>query len=306
MRAEARETLDALDGVVRPELMQLWDFGPGESRRLAAARLQLYVLDAVQHEVTQHILDQAREDTTGEQPKLVAYQGESVGDEQIDALRDIVWLEADEAWSRDALLILTSDNQLLQYNLSWGLSWVPLDTGLARVNIRVLEPYKGRLYALDPEQSQVWRIPASGESFGPPDGYFPAGTPDLSTAIDMTIDGSVYILLEDGRILKFFGGQEQPFALADLPQSLIRPVALANEGDAENGALYVADAGAQSIIALTKAGEFIHQIKAEGDALAGLEAMTVEKRNRTLFALASGRLYAVALPPLPEQSDAAD
>jgi hypothetical protein len=306
MHAEARETLDALDGVLRPELTQLWNFGPGESRRLAAARLQLYVLDTVQREVTQHLLDQAREDASGDEPKLVAYQGESVGNEQIGGLHDIVWLEADEAWSSDALLILTSDNQLLQYNLSWGLSWVPLDTGLARVNIRLLEPYKGRLYALDPEQSQVWRIPASGDGFGPPEGYFPAGTPDLSTAIDMTIDGSVYILLEDGRILKFLGGEEQPYQLGDLPESLIHPVALASEGDAEDGALYVADAGAQSIVAVTKDGEFIHQIKAEGDALAGLEALTIEKRNRTLFALAGGRLYAVALPPLPVQSDAAD
>jgi hypothetical protein len=303
LSAEARAKLDALDTAVRPELIHLWDYGAGTGRQLAATRLQVYVLDASQNQVTQHALDEIQQGEGTNQANLVAYRGERVGDEVIGELQDIAWLEAADAWASDALLILTSDNRLLQYSLTWGLTWVPFDTGLAHVNAHIMSPYQGKLYILDPQQSQVWRFPASGESFGPPEGYFPAGAPDLSTAIDMAIDGAVYILLEDGTIYKFFGGEAQPYELTGLPQPLVRPIALTVEGDSVGGALYVADAGTQSIVALSKEGQFIHQIKAGGDALAGLSTLTIEQRNRTLYLLAAGRLYALPLPSLPESAE---
>jgi hypothetical protein len=303
LSAEARAKLDALDTAVRPELIHLWDYGAGPGRHLAATRLQVYVLDTGQNQVTQHALDEMQQGGGTNQANLVAYRGERVGDEVIGELQDIAWLEAADSWSSDALLILTRDNRLLQYSLTWGLTWVPFDTGLAHVNAHIMRPYQGRLYILDPQQSQVWRFPANGESFGPPEGYFPAGAPDLSTAIDMAIDGAVYILLENGTIYKFFGGEARPYELVGLPQPLVRPIALAVEGDSVEGALYVADAGTQSIIALTKEGQFIHQIKAGGDALAGLTTLTIEQRNRTLYLLAAGRLYALPLPALPEAAE---
>jgi hypothetical protein len=315
MRDEALATLDALEHVLRTTPTLLGDLGPGQGRRLAAGRLQVYVLDVAQDQVTQYSVDAASpavgddpmpEPGTGREPTLVAYRGERVGDEEIGELRDVVWLEAGGARVSDALFILTDDNRLLQYSLSWGLSWVTFDTGLAHVNAHVMRPYDGKLYALDPQGSQVWRFPSSGDAFGPPEGYFPAAAPDLSSAIDVTIDGAVYILLADGRIYKFLGGEAQPYQPGGLPQALEQPVALVSEGDMNGGALYVADAGTQSIFALTKSGEFIHQLKAKGDTLAGLEALALEARNRTLYALAGGRLYALALPPLPKPPDASE
>jgi hypothetical protein len=168
----------------------------------------------------------------------------------------------------------------------------------------MLRSYDGKLYILDPLQSQVWRFRFNGDGFDQRESYFSAPPPDLSTAVDMAIDGAVYLILADGQIYKFFGGQAEPFELGGLPQPLVRPVALVSEGDAVSGALYVADAGAQSIVALTKTGAFIHRIQADGDALSNLEALAIEMDSRTLFALANGRLYAVALPTLPELSGA--
>ncbi|MCP4534121.1 MAG: hypothetical protein GY831_23215, partial [Delftia sp.] len=107
-RDEAQATLDALDGVLRPELIALGDYGPGQGRRLAATRLQVYVLDTEQDQVTQHMQNE------GDQYTLVAYRGFSVGEAQVGELRDVMWLEAGGAWVNDALLILTDDHQLLQ------------------------------------------------------------------------------------------------------------------------------------------------------------------------------------------------
>jgi hypothetical protein len=308
LRIEARDKLDALEGAVRPELVMLWDYGGGRGRKIAVSRMQVYALDPTQGQVTQHTLNQSRQSVTDDQLTLVAYEGQRVGDEEIGKLRDIVWLSAGGAWTVDALIILTEGDGLLQHSLAWGLSWVPFDTQEGPNDVRVLRPYDGKLYALDPEGSQVWRFHYTGDGFGKAEGYFAAPAPDLSTAVDMAIDGAVYVLLANGQIYKFFGGEQQPYQLNGLPQPLSRPVALVSEGDAASGALYIADADTQSIVALTKSGEFIYQIKnpalsagsANGNVLVGLETLAIDSESRTLYILSNGRLYAAALPPLPD------
>lgn len=317
LRDQARDKLDELDAAVRPELVELWDYGEGQGRKVAVSRMQVYVLDAVQGQVTQHTLDQSRQSVAGGQSNgrpsetpltRIAYQGQRVGEKEIGKLRDIVWLSVGGAWTADALLILTESDELLQHSLAWGLSWVAFDIQEGPDDVRVLRPYDGKLYALDPAASQVWRLYYTGNGFGEAEGYFAAPAPDLSTAVDMTVDGALYVLLADGQIYKFFGGEKQSYELSGLPQPLARPIALVSEGDATSGALYVADADAQSIVALTKSGEFVYQIKApvlpggsvDGSALAGMEALALDQESRTLYILASGRLYSLALPPLPE------
>jgi hypothetical protein len=306
MRDQARTHLDELDAALRPLVTQLWDYGSGYGQQVAASRTQVYVLDTAQNEVKEHDLDQSAPDGEGEKPTLVTYGDQVVAGVAPGSLRDIVWLSAAGPWTSDALLILTGDNRLLQHSPTWGLSWTPFESELAPENVRVLRPYDGKLYALDPLQNEVWRFRYAEEAFGPPEAYFRAPAPNLSEAIDMAVDGAIYILLGDGQILKFFGGEPEQFTIRGLPQGLSRPVALISEGDADSGALYVADAGTQSIVAVSKNGEFIHQIKADGDVLANLEALALDKDSRTLFALANGRVLAFALPALPEPDAEAD
>jgi hypothetical protein len=306
VRDQARVRLDELGTVVRPDLTLLWDYGPGQERRLAATRSQVYVLDTVQDEVTQQTLAWSGANVSGVEPDLVTYRDLSVSDEPVGGLHDAVWLSAADPWIESALLILTEDNRLLQHNPSWGLSWVPMDSGLTTDSVRVLEPYDGKLYALDPVQNEVWRIPYDGEKFGPPQEYFTVPVPDLGKAVDMTIDGAVYILLADGTIYKFFGGESVPFNIRGLPGSLSRPIALVSEGDETNGALYVANADTQSIVVLSKDGKFINQFKAADEILTNLEALAIDQDTRTLFVLANGYLYAMALPLLPEPPTASN
>jgi hypothetical protein len=218
----------------------------------------------------------------------------------------MVWLSPGNAWTSDALFILTDDNRLLQYSPSWGLSWMPFGAQVGQQEERILKSYDGKLYLLDPQQSLIWRFRFNGDGFDQRESYFSPPPPDLSTAVDMAIDGAVYVMLAEGQIYKFFGGEAEPFEIGGLPLPLVRPVALVSEGDAASGALYVADAGAQSIVALTKTGAFIHQIQADGDALSNLEALAIEMDSRTLYVLANGRLYAVALPALSEPSGTAE
>jgi len=300
MRTEILKRLDELQTVVRPPLMPVWDYGPGTGRRLVATRTQVFLLDTTQGEVYLLTLDHTGHSAEGEAPTLVVNSTQTVGDTAVGGLKDLLWLSASGAWTGDALLVLTQDNRLLQHNMSWGLSWVPFDPEAVTGDVRALRPYDGRIYALSPEQDQIWRFLYDGDGFDSAEEFFNVPVPDLSTATEMTIDGAIYVLLEDGRIFKFVGGRPEPYPVAGVPQPLSRPVAFVSEGDMTTGALYVADADTQSIVVLSKGGEFLHQIKADGDAFADLEALAIEEDSRTLLVLANGRLYALALPPVPE------
>jgi hypothetical protein len=299
MRTEILRRLDELQTVIRPAPELLWDFGAGRGRRLVATRTQVFLLDTTQGEVYLLTLDHTGQSTEGEAPTLVVDSTQTVGDTVVGGLKDLLWLNAAGAWTGDALLVLTTDNRLLQHNLSWGLSWMPFDGETVAGNVRALRPYDGRIYALSPDQDQIWRFLYDGVGFDSAEAYFSVPAPDLTGAADMAIDGAIYILLEDGRIFKFVGGRPEPYSIEDLPQPLDRPVAIASEGGMMGGALYVADAATQSIVALTKGGEFLHQIRADDEAFANLEALAIDEDSRTLFVLANGRLYALALPSVP-------
>jgi hypothetical protein len=296
---EARAKLDEFYQVRRPELITLWRYAPGENRRLAASRMQVFVLDPDQDQITQHTLNQARQRVASDELTLVAYRGESVGEHTVGELRNMVWLDGGSGGGGDVLLALTSDGGLLQHSLSWGLSWASLETTLLPENVGAIDAYEGRLYMLDVKEETIWRFPPAGSGFGKAEAYFEDPRSGLSNGVDMTIDGAISVLMSDGQIVRFFGGEPQPFEFQALPQPLVRPVAVVSEGDAELGALYLADAGAECIVALDKEGRFLYQIRAEQGLLADLEDLAIEKTSRTLYALANDTLYAMALPPVP-------
>jgi hypothetical protein len=57
---------------------------------------------------------------------------------------------------------------------------------------------------------------------------------------EMTIDGNIWLLFSDNRLLKFLGGVQQPFELSGLPDPMSAPSSMTvmQAGDK----VYVADA----------------------------------------------------------------
>ncbi len=297
---EAQAALDLMEGTVRVQPALLWDYGVSRPYRLAVGPVQLFTLDPEAGEVVQHTLDATRANVVEKEAPIIAYRGQQVGEERIGALLDLVWMPAGGRRLQDALLILAEGNRLLEYNPTWGLKRLTLGQPPQPLVPRALGAFNGKLYILDGVSSQIWRYEPSTEGYGLPESYFVAPPPDLSQAVGMAIDGSIYVLLADGRIVKLFGGEPFPYQISGLEQPFVRPVAIALEGDKEEGAIYVADAGADRIVALSKQGAFIHQIRADGDAFAEITAMAVDGASRTLFLVARGRLFSFRLPPLPE------
>lgn len=145
--------------------------------------------------------------------------------------------------------------------------------------------FAGNLYLLDKE-GDIWRYLGTGESFGPKKSWFLETAPDLSLAVSMTIDGSIWVLTKDN-ILKFTLGKKDNFALTKMPESFSEPVKIYTSAKEEN--LYVLDKGQGKILVINKNGEFrgsyVWQGVKQTTDLVALESM------KKIFLLSGQKIY---------------
>lgn len=154
--------------------------------------------------------------------------------------------------------------------------------------------WQGRLYILDPAANQIWRYEASGSSFpSRPTEYFVGqGRPDIRTAVDFAIDsaGSVYVLLQDGSLGRFTGGQRVNFGFASFPegQSMNDVDAFfLNSNPIAQGMAFVSRA-TRTVYETTLAGTFINSFRAYDESLFVQLSDVVVDSNRQIIYTVSG------------------
>jgi len=303
LQAQAQAALDLLDGIVRLQPVQLWDFGLGTvPRQLVVHGQGIFVLDPAGGWVAQLTLNPTgngvveQEDT----PTLVQ-TGQHVGEGEVGSLIDFAWVGPGGERQTSGLLILEEGGVLVSYDPAW------VDEGGAPRFTRSLlgtpptgtpkavGSFGGRFYILDADQ--IWRYEPRGYVYPEqPDRYFVVPPPrPLEDVLDMAIDGNVYILYRDGTIIKCLRGEPQPFDVRGLPGDISQAVALAVDPDGSSGAVYVADRDNRRVVVLGPDGAFQAQLRAD-EAFDALEALAVDEAARQLYAISGGRLYVASLP----------
>jgi hypothetical protein len=158
--------------------------------------------------------------------------------------------------------------------------------------------YGGNLYIVDAKAGQIWRYRPSGKGYeSAPEAYFAAGSPpvDLTDVQAIAIDGSIWLLFPDGRLLKFLVGEQQAFDLKYPPGSPKSPVDVTTPLNGDR--LYVADAGTGRILEFNKSGELLRQFRPrEGDILKDVRSLYLDEAAGALYILTSSQLYKANLP----------
>ncbi|MFZ5365852.1 MAG: hypothetical protein ACOZBZ_00985 [Patescibacteria group bacterium] len=157
-------------------------------------------------------------------------------------------------------------------------------------NIKSMEAFAGNLYLLD--QAEIWRYQATEEGFGLRQKWFGGNIkPDLSQAVSMAIDGSIWLLRQDGKILKFSQGAPSTFGIAGLDKPFSEARVIYTDSEAEN--LYILDKGESRVVVLTKGGEYQAQYIWEG--IKKVSDMVVSESEGRIFLLADNKLYAIEI-----------
>jgi hypothetical protein len=159
-----------------------------------------------------------------------------------------------------------------------------------------IETYLRYLYVLAPDRKQIYKYERLGNRYGAPSPYNVNG--ELSDALDMTIDGSVYVLRKGGVLLKLLRGESQPFKLLSAPENVLATATKVTK--IVDGNFYFLDPDNKRVIITGDGGtagesKYLKQYIFEGEQLGTLQDLYVDPEQRQLYLIDEKRLYVVDL-----------
>ncbi|MBM3231149.1 hypothetical protein FJZ28_02365 [Candidatus Peregrinibacteria bacterium] len=159
-----------------------------------------------------------------------------------------------------------------------------------------VKTYLRYLYLLSPENNQIYKYERLTNRYGPPAQYNVNG--DLSGALDMDIDGSVFILKKGGQVVKLLRGEVQPFAVRHLPEGALSDASKVFK--VPDGHLYFLDPKHAKVIVTTDGGatggaSYVKQFVLQGDTLGELRDLYVDDEENKLYLLDAKRVHGVDL-----------
>ena len=303
-----RQVMDELDATsVIQRLYIMWELADladatGQARlsRVIVRGPDVFILDTGADRVFHRLLTPAGDALEAPAPAPLVQKGQTYGGVAVGELVDMVWMPSGGERTKSNLLILERGGSLLEWDPQQGIAVLPVADSAAWRKPQAAGAFNGNFYLLDPQQDRIMKyVPAAGGYTSPPLDYLTEPSPGLlSGAIDMAIDGNIYVLLADGTILKFYAGEQQVFRTSGLDEPLRNPVALFCSGeDDTRGYLYVADAGLARVVQFTKQGEFVRQFRApEGQLqLTQLGGLFVDETLQRMYLTCGTKLYMAPL-----------
>ena len=265
--------------------------------RVVSNGIDLFVLDRGAQVVDHFALSATGDSVTLYPDYVVISKTQHLKDGVVGDLVDIAWAEAAVTNQRSQLLALDASVGLVSFDARLGAARVPVAGHDTWSLPELITSYNGNLYVADTKANQLWRYrPTENGYEDAPEPYFAKGKEvDLTGLRSMAIDGNVWLLFADGRLLKFFAGEAQSFELNGLPDKLRSPAAVvaSREGDQ----LYIADGANGRILEFSKEGKFRRQFRAaEPTAFTDLRSLYLDEGTRLFYILAADTLYKADLP----------
>jgi hypothetical protein len=293
-----QDQLMELDGVAvlrwLPAVVQL----PGaQFKQVAASDQDVFLLDG-RGRVYQFVVN----DASGESKPVLADGtilkiGDKVGTSTVAKIQLLV---STTRGQDKAAMVVVTDNALLSYDLEaaqWSAS--PVTDSQQWGDLRAISSFNSNVYLLDAKSGQIYRYSLNAAGYTPKaTNYFPANAlPLLNRAVDMAIDGDIWVLSDNGTVQRFRSGVSVPFELGALPTPLKDPVAIFTRPEVDS--LYIADAGDHRIIEFDKNGKFVRQFKpdAQNDTVfKNLQDFFVNETKRKLYFANSSAAYMANVP----------
>jgi len=200
-----------------------------------------------------------------------------------------------------------NDNGLIYY-LNGGsvLSFDPANRQLAETgatiqgeatNYASADTYGSRYYLLNTQQSEIYRFSPTANGLGPPQPWLRQDI-DLKNAVDMSIDGHIYALKSNGKVIKLLRGTPRDFDLEKVDPPLTAPNKL--HVSLEGEFLYILEGANKRLLVFDKSGEFVIQYKFE--QYDKLLDFTIDASENKLYLLADKKIIRAKLQHLePEE-----
>lgn len=299
--AQIRSDLDEIKHVTRLSNEQVTVLATFAQTGTAPGRVvgdgtNLFVLDKGER-VYRFVLDASGKNVQAASgDNVLVRKGDQVGGVVVGDIMDIAWVPAGGARTTDNLMALESGGNLIQYDPAKGLSALPVANARNWRKVQATGGYGGNFYVMDSQANAILRyVPQAGGYNTPPSNYL-ATTVDLVNAVDMAIDGDIFVLFSNGAITYLTKGRPQPFTFDGLDEPMQTPVSIFTNTGSEH--VYVADPANARILRFDKAGKLLRQIvyeDAEG-TFQRLRGVFVDEKKESIYAVAGTKLVRLPLP----------
>lgn len=148
-----------------------------------------------------------------------------------------------------------------------------------------IAPYLGNIYLLDTKDSQIYKFVA-GDSGYSKQNYLSSGA-NISSAVSIAIDGSIWVLQKDGTILKFTKGKADSYSLTGLDKNLSNPTQIWTNVDSDN--YYLLDNGNLRIVVVNKEKGYSSQFVNE--LLNKATLFDVLEKDKKILFISGGKIY---------------
>lgn len=217
--------------------------------------------------------------TQDKQVKLFASIGKDNG-----TIKD---LALDE--NANKILFFTSNNKLLGLDIaSKTTAEIKITDSSAWENSTALDIFTSNIYLLDADQNSIVKHIKSNDEYSSGTTYVNAKKGGLKDAVDLAIDGSIFVLNGDGKMIKFARGVIDPtFALSGIPgtNKTNLKVVFTN---ANTNYIYVLDSSENKIIRFDKNGQFVKQYAIDGVTI---DDFSINDKVKKGYVLSSGSVY---------------
>jgi len=150
--------------------------------------------------------------------------------------------------------------------------------------------YGDNLYVLDSENNQIFKYPESGNGFGKGVAWLQQEV-DLSNATNMTIDGSIYTIDNNGLIRNWLKGAQENFDYQQLKPLIGSDSTIKTFKDSDY--LYLIDPQNMRIIILNKDGNIKDQYASQ--KFDNLLDLAVDPEEKAIYLLNGNHLYLLAI-----------
>ncbi|KKQ76769.1 MAG: hypothetical protein UT00_C0033G0006 [Parcubacteria group bacterium GW2011_GWA1_38_7] len=152
--------------------------------------------------------------------------------------------------------------------------------------------YSANLYLLDRSANKIFRYSGTTDGFGSKSDWIAPGIEaDFSKVVDITIDGSIWLLSSSGKVSKFTLGNPQSITLDGIPENMDNPTAIYTNEELKN--VYILDSKKGRVVVIDKTGDFVVQYVA--DDIKNAKDLVVSENENKIILLVGGKLLTIDL-----------
>lgn len=193
------------------------------------------------------------------------------------------------------LAFQTTDNSIIEL-INGQPTVMKTDDPAGWIKGTAMRTYLRFMYMLSPENNQIYKYERLTNRYSAPSEYNVNG--DLEGALDIAIDGNIYVLKEGGEVIKLLRGEVQPFIIRYLPEGALTDATKLYK--VFDGNLYFLDPVHARIIVATDGGSsgegsYVKQYILEGDQVGTLRDLYVDDEENQLYVLDEERLHVIDL-----------